>query len=221
MARTRPGLREGPRAVRLLRQAAAAPVLQADLEQPAAPSAAGSDRLLDPAPLHPDRDLTPAEQQRPRGLIAPAAGIAADLDPVTHAATSPISSDSQARWALAHHDQAPPWAAAHLGSPPCHRRRSAPPEGTSDAAAVGAALTARDAVRRQPAGSPAGAPAAGAAGCSPNGVRPHRGLRRQAGQHPPSGAVRPALRHEQVRTRSCGSPRALLFEPDELRVRIA
>jgi hypothetical protein len=79
---------ERPRAVRLLRQAAAAAVLQADQEHPAARGAARSDRLLDPAPLHPDRHLTPAEQHRPRGLLAPAAGIAAHLDQVTHAATS-------------------------------------------------------------------------------------------------------------------------------------
>jgi hypothetical protein len=75
-------------AVRLLCQAAAAAVLQADLEDPAARGAAGSDRLLDPTPLDSDRDLTPAEQQRPRALVPSAAGIAADLDPVMHAATS-------------------------------------------------------------------------------------------------------------------------------------
>jgi hypothetical protein len=52
---------ERPRAVRLLRQAAAAAVLQSDLEQPAARGAARPDRLLDPAPLYPDRHLTAAE----------------------------------------------------------------------------------------------------------------------------------------------------------------
>src|ERR671912_224680 len=47
-----------------------------------------ADRLLAPATLHPDRQLTPTEQHHPRGLVAAAAGIAAHLDPVMHAATS-------------------------------------------------------------------------------------------------------------------------------------
>jgi hypothetical protein len=37
---------------------------------------------------HPDRQLTPAEQHHPRGLVAAATGIAAHLHPVMHAVTS-------------------------------------------------------------------------------------------------------------------------------------
>src|SRR5206468_10436031 len=98
-----PGTPKRPRTVRRLRQVTAAAVLQADLEQPAALDAARSDRLLDPAPLDPDHGLTPAQQHRPRGLVAPATGIAAHLDQITHTATSRVHSTSQARWAIACH----------------------------------------------------------------------------------------------------------------------
>ena len=50
--------------------------------------AARSDRLLDPATLDPQRHLTTTEQHHPRGLVAAATGIAADLHPVRHATTS-------------------------------------------------------------------------------------------------------------------------------------
>jgi hypothetical protein len=63
-------------------------ILQSDLEHPAALATARSDRLLNPATLHPQRHLTPAEQHHPRGLVAAATGIAADLHPVRHAITS-------------------------------------------------------------------------------------------------------------------------------------
>jgi 4-hydroxy-2,2'-bipyrrole-5-carbaldehyde O-methyltransferase len=46
-----------------------------------------------------------------------------------------------------------------------------------------------------------------------------RGLRPQAGQRQLSAAVRPALQHEQVRIRSCGSPNLPQCEPDGARRR--
>jgi hypothetical protein len=81
-------MRKRPRTIRLLRQAAAAAILQLDLEHPAALATGRSDRLLDPATLDPQRHLTPAEQHYPRCLVAAATGIAADLHPVRHATTS-------------------------------------------------------------------------------------------------------------------------------------
>src|SRR5918993_2353702 len=92
---TRPGsfttvhrVRKRPRTIRLLRQAATAAILQLDLEHPAALATGRCDRLLDPATLHPQHHLTPAEQHHPRCLLAAATGIAADLHPVRHATTS-------------------------------------------------------------------------------------------------------------------------------------
>ena len=96
-------VRKRPRTIRLLRQAPAAAILQLDLEDPAALATAGSDRLLDPAPLHPQRHLTPAEQHYPRGLLASATGIAVHLHPVMHAATSRLHLTSQAQSGIARH----------------------------------------------------------------------------------------------------------------------
>jgi hypothetical protein len=62
-------VRKRPRPIRFLRQAAAAAILQPDLEHPAALATAGSNRLLDPATLDPQRHLTPAEHHVPRGLV--------------------------------------------------------------------------------------------------------------------------------------------------------
>jgi hypothetical protein len=73
----------------MLGQAAAAPVLQADLEDPSAGGATGPDRLLNPATFDPDGQLAPAEQHSARGLLAPAAGVTAHLDPIKHATTPP------------------------------------------------------------------------------------------------------------------------------------
>ena len=93
-----------PRTVRLLRQAAAAAILQLDLEHPAAVRAAArSDRLLDPATLHPDRHLTPAEHHHAWGLVAAATGIAVHLHPVMYAATSRLHLTSQAQSGIARH----------------------------------------------------------------------------------------------------------------------
>src|SRR5215216_4031429 len=75
-------VRKRPRTIRLLRQAVAAAILQLDLEHPAT--------------LDPQRHLTTAEQHHPRCLIASATGIAADLHPVRHAATSRFHLTSQA-----------------------------------------------------------------------------------------------------------------------------
>jgi hypothetical protein len=76
---------ERPGAVRLPRQVAAATVLQADPKHRAACGAARSDRLLDPALLHPERNFTPTKQHR--GVSSPrAAGITAHLDQIPHAA---------------------------------------------------------------------------------------------------------------------------------------
>jgi hypothetical protein len=107
LANDRTPVSERPRAVRLLRQVAAAAILQADLEHPAPRGAARSDRLLDPAPLHPDRDcdLAPrraapsAESHRPgrRHSSGPRPGHAR--------ATSWFHPTRQARWAIAGHDQ--------------------------------------------------------------------------------------------------------------------
>jgi hypothetical protein len=117
---TRRRARKRPGAIRLLCQAAAAAVLQADLEDPAARGAAGCDRLLDPTPLDSDRDLTPAEQQRPRALVPSAAGIAADFSPVMHAATSWGSSEHAAWWAIARHGQPAARGPVHqFASPLC------------------------------------------------------------------------------------------------------
>jgi hypothetical protein len=81
-------VRKRPRIIRLLRQAAAATILQPDLEHPAALAAARSGRLLDPAALDPQHYLTTTEQDHPRCLVAAATGIAAHLHPVRHATTS-------------------------------------------------------------------------------------------------------------------------------------
>jgi hypothetical protein len=81
-------VRKRPRTIRLLRQAAAATILQLDLEHPAALATAGSDRLLDPATLDPQHYLTTTEQHHPRCLLAATTGIAADFHPVRHATTS-------------------------------------------------------------------------------------------------------------------------------------
>src|SRR5918993_555536 len=101
---TRPGslttvrrVRKRPRTIRLLGQAAAAAILQLDLEHPAALATGRSDRLLDPATLDPQRHLTPAEQHHPRGLLAAATGIAAHLHPVRHATNLRLHPTSQAR----------------------------------------------------------------------------------------------------------------------------
>src|SRR4029450_13533212 len=61
-----------PRSIRLLRQAAAAAILQPDLEHPAALAPTRSDRLLGPGTLDPQRHLMPAEQHHPRRLLASA-----------------------------------------------------------------------------------------------------------------------------------------------------
>src|SRR4029453_8166321 len=90
-----------PRTIRLLRQAAGAGILHPDLEHPAALAAPRSDRLLEPATLDPQRHLMPAEQHHPRGLVASATGIAADLHPVRHATTPSVHLTSQARCCLA------------------------------------------------------------------------------------------------------------------------
>jgi hypothetical protein len=89
------------------------------------PSAVGG--LLDPGTLHMDRHHAPAEQYRPRGLLAPAAGVATHPDPIRHSATSnaiqpPRTAPSHQR--QLHRHRPPPAMAprprSHLGFPDLH-----------------------------------------------------------------------------------------------------
>jgi hypothetical protein len=127
-------------------------------------------RWIRPAPRSSSAPPGPSPHARraapPAGLVAPAAGIAAHLDQVTHAATSPVASDQPSTVGHRSPRSAPPGAA--------HPRFATVPtaadrpfmEGTSDAGAVGLAVDSPPCGWPPTAAGLPGGPAAGPVGCS-------------------------------------------------------